>query len=73
MSDLLIRDIPEHVLAGLDANAKRLGLSRSAYLRRALAREAVVTGERVTAADLGRFAASFSDLADAEVMHQAWE
>lgn len=72
MPDLLIRDIPPDVLAGIDAKAKRLGLSRSSYLRRALAREAADSGQQVTAADLARFAVSFADLADSRIMRDAW-
>jgi hypothetical protein len=33
MTDMLIRDIPDEVIAGLDAHAGRLGLSRSEYVR----------------------------------------
>jgi Ribbon-helix-helix protein, copG family len=39
VTDILIRDVPEDVLAAIDANAQRVGLSRPEYLRRALARE----------------------------------
>jgi plasmid stability protein len=39
MADILIRDIPEEVIAAIDARAKRVGLSRTEYLRRALERE----------------------------------
>ena len=48
MADVLIRDIPENVLAAIDVAARRLGLSRSEYLRRrltALAGEGPVTTE----------------------------
>ena len=72
MSDLLIRDVPEDVLAALDARAARLGLSRSEYLRRRLAQDAAVAEGAVEVADLARFAASFADLADRAVMGQAW-
>ena len=34
--DILIRDLPDHVVAAIDANAQRLGLSRNEYLRRQL-------------------------------------
>ena len=34
--NLLVRDIPEKVVSALDAEAERLGLSRSEYLRRVL-------------------------------------
>lgn len=73
MRDLLIRDVPEEVLAGLDERAKRLGLSRAEYLRRTLAREAAVSAVEVTAADLQRFGDRFADLADPQVMGRAWE
>lgn len=73
MTDLLIRDMPDDVVAAIDRNAKRLGLSRTAYLRRALARESGVSGERVTREHLSRFADLFADLDDPDVMRQAWE
>jgi len=40
MPDILIRDLPEHVVLAIDANAQRLGLSRNEYLRRTPATEA---------------------------------
>lgn len=74
MTDLLIRDVPDEVLAAIDAKAQRLGLSRSEYLRRALARERATTDVDVTTVDdLSRFADTFADLADDEVMRRAWE
>lgn len=74
MPDVLIRDLPEHVVAAIDANARRLGLSRNEYLRRQLARTAGRPVERpaVTVEDLARSAGTFADLLDAEVMGQAW-
>ena len=71
MPDLLIRDVPDEVVAAIDAEAAHVGLSRSEYLRRALARTARRVGS-VTAEDLARFAVMFSDLADDDVMRQAW-
>jgi hypothetical protein len=44
MTDMLIRDIPDEVIAGLDAHAGRLGLSRSEYVRRRLAQDAARPG-----------------------------
>jgi Ribbon-helix-helix protein, copG family len=71
--DLLIRDVPDDVVAAIDADAGRLGLSRSEYLRRALVRTAMhTTGGSVTVADLNWFEHTFVDLADEEVMRQAW-
>jgi plasmid stability protein len=73
MTDVLIRDVPEEVIAALDSRASRLGLSRSEYLRRRLAQEAVSGQESVTAEHLAIFAETFADLADAEIMKGAWE
>ena len=43
MPDVLIRDIPEAVLAGVDARAARLGISRVEYIRRRLAADAAAS------------------------------
>jgi hypothetical protein len=72
MTDMLIRDVPDDVIAAVDAQAGRLGLSRSEYVRRRLAQDAALSGSAVTTADLARFADTFSDLADPDVMSQAW-
>jgi hypothetical protein len=42
VSDLLIRDVPDDVVAVIDARASRLGLSRTEYLRRRLAQDAIL-------------------------------
>jgi hypothetical protein len=72
MADVLIRDVPDSVLAGVDAHAARLGLSRVEYIRRRLASDAAVLNEPVTTQDLRKFGERFADLADAEVMDAAW-
>lgn len=71
MPDVLIRDLPEHVVAAIDANAQRLGLSRNEYLRRTLAIEARPRAT-VKVADLKRSARVFADLEDPDVMSGAW-
>ena len=48
MTDMLIRDVPDDVIAALDAHAGRLGLSRSEYVRRRLAQDAAVPGAPVS-------------------------
>jgi len=73
MTDVLIRDVPDDVLAALEAKAKRAGLSRTEFLRRALTRESASDGAAVSVADLERFAASFEDLANDAVMDEAWQ
>jgi Ribbon-helix-helix protein, copG family len=73
MTDVLIRDVPEEVIAALDAHAGRLGLSRSEYVRRRLAQDAATPGSPVNVGDLARFTDIFADLADPDVMSQAWK
>lgn len=72
MSDVLIRDVPEEVLAVIDAHAAELGLSRSEYLRRRLDQDARRSAASVGVADLEQFGELFDDLADPEVMERAW-
>jgi plasmid stability protein len=73
MTDVLIRDVPDDVIAALDAHAARLGLSRSEYVRRRLAQDAATAEAPVTVDDLARFADTFGDLADLAVMARAWQ
>jgi negative regulator of replication initiation len=72
MTDILIRDVPDDVLAVIDSRANHLGLSRNEYLRRQLSQDAGRTDATVTAADLRRFSQTVRDLADPDVMGQAW-
>jgi plasmid stability protein len=71
--DVLVRDVPDDVVAALDARAARLRLSRNEYLRRRLAQEAVPKPQQVTVEHLTAFADTFADLTDAEAMKGAWE
>lgn len=72
MADILIRNVPDDIVAAIDARATRVGLSRTEYLRRALTQEAHRTVEDVTVETLERFAVTFADLDDPEVMREAW-
>lgn len=72
MADVLVRDLPDDVVAALDAHAASLGLSRSEYLRRLLSQDAATPRAMVSVDDLTQFAEVFADLADPEVMGQAW-
>jgi hypothetical protein len=72
MADMLIRDVPDDVVAAVDASASRMGLSRSEYVRRLLARGAAPASPAVTTADLARFADIFADLDDPDVTSRAW-
>ena len=69
MTDILIRDVPDEVLAAVDANAQRVGLTRAEYLRRVLAEQ---QGPAVTREQLNRFVERTADLGDPEVMAAAW-
>ena len=70
---MLIRDVPDDVLASLDAIAARMGLSRTEYIRRLLAQDARITRAAVTADDLRRFASDAAGLGDPDLMRKAWE
>lgn len=72
MTDVLIRDVPDDVLAGVDARARKLGLSRVEYIRRRLAADAATTTKPVSVAQLRAFATKVADLADPKVMDAAW-
>lgn len=72
MGDVLIRGVPDEVIAAIDSHARRLGLSRSEYVRRRLAQDAASSRLRVAVGDFDAFSQSFVDLADPDVMDQAW-
>ena len=71
MSDILIRDVAESTVAEIDRRASDLGVSRNEYLRRWLDTEMRIT-QPVTAEDLRRFGRLARDLADSDVMREAW-
>ena len=73
MTDLLIRGVPDEVMTAIEAKARRLGLSRTEYLRRALQRVASTSDEPTTVEALQRLRATFADLEDPDVMRGAWE
>lgn len=71
MTDILIRDVPESTVAEVDRHARQAGISRNEYLRRKLNQEAR-PATPATVDDLDRFGRLAGDLADPEVMRQAW-
>lgn len=73
MKDLLIRDVSDEVVSAIESKAKRLGLSRTEYLRRQMARMATTGEATVTEESLRRFGDTFADLGDPAVMRRAWE
>ena len=76
MANLLIRDVPDSVIAELDAAAARAGVSRVEYLRRTLSAEAERAAREgrqpLSRADWARLGELISDLDDAEIMREAW-
>ncbi len=72
MPDILIRDVPADVLEAIDIRARRLGLSRSEYLRRRLKQEMSAHEAKITAVDFQRAAERCQDLLDPAVMARAW-
>jgi len=72
VADILIRNVPDDVVAAIDAKAHRTGLSRTEYLRRALARERGAVSSKVDVRSLEVLAERFGDLDDPEVMGRAW-
>jgi hypothetical protein len=71
VSDILLRDLPEDVVAAIDATAQRLGVSRNEYLRRELA-SLFTPRAKVTVEDLKRAAKVFADAKKSEIMAGAW-
>ena len=72
MSDVLIRNVPEEVIAAIDARAATLGLSRNEYLRRRLRQDAQQVGRAVKVDDLQKLETVVADLTNPEVMSRAW-
>lgn len=73
MSEILIRGIPDDVLAVLDQLAARIGLSRTEYIRRRLIQDARAARISVTPDDWNRFTDTYRDLSDSAVMDHAWK
>jgi plasmid stability protein len=73
MADILIRDVPDQVIASIDARAARLGISRSEYIRRQWIQDAARGEGPVSVEDLEAFSDTFQDLNDPEVMSGAWQ
>lgn len=72
MADILIRGIEDEVVVAIEASAKRLGLSRSGYLRRVLERERHQGVGPVSVDQLRQTSELVADLDDPEVMSGAW-
>jgi hypothetical protein len=73
VADILVRDMPDDVLADIDVSAARLGISRVEFVRRQLIREARRAKEPVTAEHLRRSYEQLGGLRDEELMKRAWQ
>jgi hypothetical protein len=72
MMDLIVPDVPDEVVAALDAEAERLGVSRAEVARRRLTQVSPPERQEMIVADLAEFSEKFSGLADPELMAEAW-
>ncbi len=78
MADMLIPDVPDDVVAAVDANADRAGLSQADYMHRVLLheRDRARAAEAPTPEDplecFRKLAETFADAKDPEVMAAAW-
>ena len=72
LTDILIRGLSDDAVATIEANARRVGLSRAEYIRRVLERERHISTNEVTVESLARFCETFADLGDVDVMRAAW-
>ena len=72
MTDMLIRDVPDDVVAAMDAQPAGWG-SRAASTFAAASPRTRLSGSPVSTGDLARFAEIFGDLDDPDVMSGAWE
>lgn len=71
MADVLIRNVPERTIVSIDTMAARQQLSRSEFLRRQIDQIAGAA-KPVAGIDWDRFTQTYQDLADPEIMGQAW-
>ena len=73
MTDILIQGLSPAVLTKIDDEASKRGLSRNQFLLESIQRPYVEdTPHEVTAADFERLAILAADLADPEIMAEAW-
>lgn len=72
MTNVLIRGLSDETVARIDKRAAELGLSRNEYLRRELEGDVPRPAAEVTEADWKRSAEIFADLANPDVMADAW-
>lgn len=73
VTNVLIRGLSQAAVERIDAEAATLGLSRNEFLRRRLEQDASTpVAATVTAGDWKRSAEVLADLADPDIMADAW-
>ncbi len=72
MTNVLIRGLSDETVARIDRSAEELGLSRNEYLRRRLEGDAPRVTTKTTEEDWKRSGEIFADLADPDIMADAW-
>ena len=72
MTNVLIRGLSDETVARIDRTAEGLGLSRNEYLRRQLEGDEPRPDVKITAENWKRSAEILADLADPDVMANAW-
>ena len=75
MANVLIRNVPDEVVAAIDSYAERLGLSRAELLRRFLDEQAQrgrASGRTHTVHDLKAASARLQGVLDEQLMRDAW-
>ena len=72
MTDVLVSNLSDEVIAKIDENTQRLGLTRSEYLQHEISRKTLHRDRKLTPDDVRRFSALIQDLKDPEVLRKAW-
>lgn len=73
VTNVLIRGLSDETVARIDRSAEELGLSRNEYLRRQLEGDAPRATTKTTEEDWKRSGEIFADLADPDIMADAWQ
>ena len=72
VTNVLIRGLSDETVARIDRRAQELGLSRNEYLRRRLEGDGPRPVAKVTEEHWKRSAEMLADLADPDIMADAW-
>ena len=73
MTDILVRGLPDDVVANIDQRSAELGISRAEFMRRALVNSSQRSTSSVTSEALRASIPRLSGLLDDELMSRAWQ